>query len=354
VTQTERRHQRPRLAALDGLRLVAALAVMGYHYAGVNVPYWGVPSHVELPTLSHVGRYGYLGVNLFFVISGFVIFMTLDRTRKPMDFVVSRASRLYPAYWAAILMTWVVTNSIGLPGKEPTWQIAVLNIPMFQQLFGVPLVDGVYWTLGVELLFYALAFLLFLSGRLDQVLVALAALLLARLGYWAAAEFAHIDLPWRLRYWLVLDYIAYFSLGIAIYRLVHRRGARAANASLVVLAIVVVAVTESVPIAAVAGGCFVMVLAAARGRLTLLDHAFLVYLGTISYSLYLLHENIGWAVLRQFGLRGAAPLLAIACTTVMAIALATIVSRCVEYPAMRWIRRTYRASRDQPSHRASV
>jgi len=344
----DRRPQR-RLAQVDALRGIAAVAVMAFHYTTRYDELYGFgrPLPFYVP-------WGYLGVNLFFVISGFVIFMTLDRTRRGMDFVVSRASRLYPAYWAAILITWVVTNAIGLPGKEPTWQVAVLNIPMFQQLFGVPLVDGVYWTLGVELLFYALAFLLYLSGRLDHVLWALAGLLLARLGYWAFAAFAHIDLPWRLRYWLVLDYIAYFSLGIAVYRLVHRRGARAANAFLVVLAIAVVAVTESLPIAAVAGGCFLMVLAAAQGRLTVLSNAFLVYLGTISYSLYLLHENIGWALLRQLGLRGVEPVLAIACTTVMAVALATLVSRSIEYPAMRWIRRRYRAGRDQPSHHAPV
>ncbi len=66
--------------------------------------------------------WGYLCVNLFFVISGFVIFMTLDRTRVPLDFVVSRVSRLFPAYWAAIVLTMLVTHWLGLPGKEVSWQ----------------------------------------------------------------------------------------------------------------------------------------------------------------------------------------------------------------------------------------
>jgi peptidoglycan/LPS O-acetylase OafA/YrhL len=56
--------------------------------------------------------WGYLGVNLFFVISGFVIFMTLDRTLVPLDFVISRTSRLFPAYWAAIIITMVITHSL--------------------------------------------------------------------------------------------------------------------------------------------------------------------------------------------------------------------------------------------------
>ena len=50
-------------------------------------------------------RAGRNGVQLFFAISGFVIFMTLERTKKPLDFIVSRFSRLYPAYWAALLLT---------------------------------------------------------------------------------------------------------------------------------------------------------------------------------------------------------------------------------------------------------
>ena len=61
--------------------------------------------------------YGYFGVNLFFIISGFVIFMTLQRTERPMDFVVSRFSRLFPSYWAAIILTFAVTHWLGLPGR---------------------------------------------------------------------------------------------------------------------------------------------------------------------------------------------------------------------------------------------
>jgi peptidoglycan/LPS O-acetylase OafA/YrhL len=117
-------------------------------------------------------RHGHYGVNLFFIVSGYVIFMTLHRTREPMDFVVSRFSRLYPAYWVAVGLTFAVTALLGLPGKEVSFGQALGNLLMFHGLLGVPDVDNVYWTLQVELLFYAGMFTVHAMGA--QALSALA------------------------------------------------------------------------------------------------------------------------------------------------------------------------------------
>jgi peptidoglycan/LPS O-acetylase OafA/YrhL len=297
--------------------------------------------------------WGYLGVNLFFVISGFVIFMTLERTRVPLDFIVSRASRLFPAYWAAILLTFSITHVLGLPGKEVSWSAAVMNLPMVQLLFSVPLVDSVYWTLLVELLFYGLAFSLFLTRSMHRVLLALGALFCLRLVYWGLAEFAHVDLPWRVRQLLILDYIPWFSLGIVAFRLVKDPAAhRNANLFTAALAILVLGLTESILIAMIGIACFLAVWGAAGERLSFLRFPVLVWLGTISYPLYLLHENIGWAILRQLQFHGWTPLPAIAATTVLAIALAAAVSYSIERPAMAWIRGRYKQSRSYLSSRA--
>ena len=234
--------------------------------------------------------------------------MTLNRTRVPMDFVVSRASRLYPAILDGNRAYGVITHLLGLPGKEASWQTAVLNVAMFQGLFRVPPVDGVYWTLQVELLFYALALILFMTRQMHRVFPAIWLLLLLRLIYWALAEFAHVDLPWRIREVLILDYIAFFALGIIAYRLVENRDEpNHGEMATAAFAIVVLSVTESIVLAGVGLACFVAVWLAALGRLGFLRVRLLVWFGSISYPLYLLHENIGWAILRQLQFHGWTP-----------------------------------------------
>ncbi|MBL8484418.1 MAG: acyltransferase, partial [Rhodocyclaceae bacterium] len=144
------RHRARRLVEVDALRGIAALAVVFFHYTTrFDQLYPGYePPSLAMPL-------GHYGVNLFFIISGFVIFMTLDRTSRPMDFVMSRFSRLFPAYWTAIVLTFVVTHQLGLPGKLVGLDTLLVNVTMIQGLLGFGHVDGVYWTLEVELLFYA-------------------------------------------------------------------------------------------------------------------------------------------------------------------------------------------------------
>ena len=101
-----------RLECVDSLRGIAATAVMLFHYTTRYDQLF-----VQQQSLGFDVPWGYPGVNLFFMISGFAIFMTLDKTRRPMDFVVSRFSRLFPSYWSAVLLTFFVVSACGLPGS---------------------------------------------------------------------------------------------------------------------------------------------------------------------------------------------------------------------------------------------
>jgi peptidoglycan/LPS O-acetylase OafA/YrhL len=146
-----------RLYEIDLLRIAAALAVVFYHYTFSG--YAGHLTSVAFPTLSTVTRYGYLGVDLFFVISGFVVLLSAWG-RRPHEFVISRMVRLYPAYWAAVTITAIVTITLshGLFRVTPGQYLA--NLTMANSLPNIANVDVVYWTLWAEIRFYLLVLVL--------------------------------------------------------------------------------------------------------------------------------------------------------------------------------------------------
>ena len=221
-TAARGRERRPRLYAVDGIRLLAALMVAVHHYAGtrrVDQPHnliWDRPVSDIMPTVFHAANYGWIGVEIFFVISGFVICMSCWG-RTPKQFFVSRVIRLYPAYWFAVLFTTGVL--LALPGvwERLRARDVLLNLTMLQSGSGVRNVDGVYWTLWSELRFYLLFLVVVWAGLTYRRVVAFCCV-------WGAtamlAPAAHSPL---------LELIAdpeaawYFIAGLALY-LMHRFG----------------------------------------------------------------------------------------------------------------------------------
>jgi peptidoglycan/LPS O-acetylase OafA/YrhL len=329
-----------RLEEVDALRGVAAMAVVLFHF---TTRFFELYPHTPPPPFQV--SLGHYGVNLFFIISGFVIFMTLDRTQAPMDFVVSRLSRLYPAYWLAVVLTFAVTHTLGLPGKLVEVKTAVANLLMFHGLLGVPNVDGVYWTLEVELLFYCGMLLLFMRSALHRVFIVVALLLGLRWIYFFTEQIWHVDLPWTIYRLLILKYLPWFAMGMGSYALAaHPSGSRRRleAKAVIVLALATLGVTDSWPLATLALALFTLVHLAACSRLRLLRLPPLVWLGSISYPLYLLHENIGWSLMLR-GLQAGLPLQVTAVLSLaVVLVLSHAVSRTVEMPVMHWIRQRYR------------
>lgn len=116
-----------RFVELDSVRGIAALAVVIYHYL---YRYNELYAHHGLNfDWAYWGKYG---VQLFFIISGFVIFMSLERVKKPFDFIASRFTRLFPAYWIALIITTLFVYSFGLPGREVSLLVLLLTLRCFK------------------------------------------------------------------------------------------------------------------------------------------------------------------------------------------------------------------------------
>lgn len=158
-----------RFGQVDALRAVAALFVLWMHSSEALEHIAKSQAGATWPArLAQQFDFGRIGVCLFFVISGFVVPPSYKGARWPATkrFLWGRIWRLYPAFWLSILPgAWA---SYWLWNKEFTLRDVALNLTMIPESFGAPMAMGLYWTLRIEWLFYALCVLLHLSGFLQS------------------------------------------------------------------------------------------------------------------------------------------------------------------------------------------
>lgn len=331
VPTSHRPAGRPRLYGVDGLRFLAAVGVMLYHYVAREHSSWGEQLPVDVfPGLGRSVLYAALGPELFFVISGFVILMTA--WGKDVPYVVaSRAARLYPSYWVAVVATSVLLLWVWPDGKDVTVSQAVVNLSMVQALFEVPNVDGVYWTLWTELRFYLLILVLVAVGVTRRRILAFCAL-------WplAAVAVAEAGLEYPAMF-LISGYAPLFAGGMLLY-LIYRDGHAwlpwllVAGNLVLAQREVVAAQLESLArntayepsaVALTVGvvGCFAAVAAMTLTPLRNLRWAWLARLGMLTYPLYLTHEHWGWWLIQLlYPHLGRWPTLLISCAVAFAAA----------------------------------
>ena len=325
-----------RVVELDALRGLAALAVVAFHYTTF---YGQQVGHVTpLPFGFPAGNYG---VHLFFLISGFVIFMTLERTRTAMDFVVSRFSRLFPGYWAAIAVTAAVVYAIGMPGQRLPLRDLALNFTMVQQVLGAEHLDGSYWTLQVELFFYAQMLLWFVLGGLPRMRWIIVAWLLLAVAYGESMQH-HLHFSYTVRELFIVRHIPFFAMGVVFYQLY--RGSERPLLDVALIGLCLLAVAIALPPVFVVVGlvcCAIFGLFLAGALRWLATPAF-AFLGTLSYSIYLLHQAIGFALIHRLEEAGVPSIVAVLLAAGAVMSLATLLAFAVERPAMRAIRRLWR------------
>src|SRR5882724_10068361 len=152
---------------IDIIRFLAALSVVGFHLGYLN-------DVADFKAIWPVTWFGWIGVEVFFVISGFVIANSANG-KSPIQFLKGRALRLYPAVWCCATLTLIVRSAVSdekFVDLLPSYLRSLTLIPKG------PWIDDVYWTLAVEIGFYTLIFLLLCAGLfslLSRVALALTA-----------------------------------------------------------------------------------------------------------------------------------------------------------------------------------
>lgn len=362
---------RPRLRGLDYARGVAALLVLVLHFgefmrARAELPSWHAFGDLcKLLTAEWID-FGKIGIAAFFCVSGAIIPSSLPlqaesraaRTAALQRFAVARLFRLYPMYWAslllAVLLGWAEVSGAAL------W----VNATMLQRFVGVRDALGVYWTLQIELIFYGLCALLFALGRLHEPRVQdWAWRTMLGLGVLtAAARYATgIKLPAALFMALMLMFFCCrHRRAIVAQRDAQGERPRPRDYLLLVAGIFVIcrlAYSRDYGFGEtwyryffsyLIGIALFQLLARAH------DLAFgraLALLGEASYALYLLHPVVGFLVLDAFRRAGGDPWLAFALATVSSLLTSYLAYRLIEAPAISFGRRVVKRLRsvEQPA-----
>ncbi|MEU5810000.1 acyltransferase [Streptomyces sp. NPDC047718] len=334
-----------RLAALDGVRIVAALSVLCYHYLALESA-WGQSAAAVFPVASKCAAYGWLGVELFFTVSGFVICMSAWG-RTVGEFAVSRISRLFPAYWVAVAFTATVLFAWPEVRGVKAFSDVVVNLSMLQGGMKVPNIDDAYWTLFVELKFYVLFALVILRGVTYRNCVVFC-------GVWTLAGIvAPTADNGLLSFFAIPSFSPYFIAGIAFY-LMRRFGP---NPVLWTIAGLQFLLAQSYvqsrtisnlgrtaafelpawPAHTIITCGFLVMAGIALGAFDRVQWRWLPHAGAVTYPLYLIHMMAGLTLIHHFRHALAPVPLVLGVTGVMTL-LAWLIHRLVERPLGRLLR----------------
>lgn len=284
---------KPKLLEIDSLRGIAALVVAFFFHQHYLLGTYRSEPMADWPGLSTLYIHGWVMVDLFFAISGFIfahVYLgTSGMTAKPGEFVRARIARLYPLHLLTLVVAALVFR-IGNPASvdyatNDAWHFG-LNLVMLQESglnagssFNLPT-----WSISVEVMCYAVFYLV--AVRLPRHLTAISAVI------------AGVALIATLSSHPGIDHIARgfcgFFAGVVAYR--HRSANPDSIALVGLIGLGLILLPAELNLGAILGLTIFPVLVIAAPRIAWLRHRALAWLGDRSYSIYLIHAPLYMAV----------------------------------------------------------
>lgn len=274
---------------IDMLRAIAILLVLVFHFTARQDPSYLGYDHFPFSL-----EWGWLGVDIFFAVSGFCIFMSLDSSRDGVHFLAKRMARIQPAYMAGVVATFLFVGWFGLDGREVDLMTMSANLLWANAMPGIRHVDGVYWSLVAELKFYLFVAILYqFRHRVPLTLAWLGFCVFGRVLLMAGGK---IELVGHLVF--IAHYAPAFLFGLMAHE--WRRLSPTARWSSLAAGLALVATEsryEGLPaLMAPALMAATVIALFARG---IRIPAWARFIALISYPLYLVHQNIGWIAMRE-------------------------------------------------------
>lgn len=332
-----------RINEIDLLRFCAAIMVVIFHfafrgYAADNM------TQLDYSILAPAAKYGFLGVQLFFMISGFVIMMTADGS-SAKKFIISRAIRLYPAFWICCSITFLVSLFLGGDIYHVTIEQYLINMTMLSQYFGIASVDGSYWSLFIEIQFYALMLIIILLRKTNKIENIALGWLIITIAAKALSLFS-------LREIFITEHSAFFISGIVFYLV--WKGGITKKRMLLILASMCWAIPRTIKSAHGLGLSyhtaydpivvsmiillfFIAMFLVSTRNTGVFKNISWTMLGALTYPLYLLHQNVGFIMFNH--LYGKANVHLVFWSVIIAmLVISYCIHRFVEIPLAKWMK----------------
>ncbi|MBC7879701.1 MAG: acyltransferase [Anaerolineae bacterium] len=270
---------------MDTLRGISCIAVVIFH---LNEP---IPFQNNF--YQSFAKFGWMGVPVFFIVSGYCIQLAAARSNSALSFFGKRFFRIYPPYIFSIILvlsvcaikklTIGVNDVTVLPSSFPAWIATILL--MTNPASSIPTINWVYWTLTYEVIFYLIVSISLLNKRMRLPTLYIFAFLSV--------------IPGSEHYFFVLNQFSFFSLGASLNEL--NRGNRAESISLFILSILGILLKQppvSLVVASLSYFSILFSLNDSEKKIT--RENWFSQVGEASYSLYLSHVPIGCYLLLQF------------------------------------------------------
>ena len=346
-----------RILELDALRALAAINLVLFHFTHVYSVKFGysTPLGFEWP-------YGAYGVEMFFILSGFVNSMSLLRRGQPTDFVAARLIRIVPFFLIAIIANlWILRLA---PMYETVGSAQFLaNMTLVPRILGYECVDPVMWTLQIEMMFYVTLVVMFKIGALRRYFVGWGTLLALSLAVCPTLDSLaaiHGNSAWfgvatSLRRLMLLDFVPLFAIGFLLYMIKTGTGKRWQNiVGILIAAGVFHSIDHGKHNPAATALIVGLVTLSAYGKVPPLRLRPLVYVSTISYALYLCHNNLGCALIHCLDQGGIPPQICFLIAVAFAFSLSIIVTNRIEAPMTRALRGAWNRFRSSDTKKQPV